>query len=89
VSHQLEELLMQPGMEELLDEWRRLPNRHPELGIYQDIFDGRVARTILGPDGQPFFHNEPKDRLCGPDNELRIGLTLGADWYELCYEIEV
>jgi hypothetical protein len=89
VSHQLEELLMQPGMEELLDEWRRLPNRHPELGIYQDIFDGRVACTILGPDGQPFFHNEPEDRLCGPDNELRIGLTLGADWYELCYEIEV
>ncbi|KAF8333618.1 uncharacterized protein EI90DRAFT_3121965 [Cantharellus anzutake] len=80
VSEQLRELLQEPGMEDLLDRWRTLPDRHPELGIYQDIFDGRVAHSILGHDGSPFFRNEPEDHEMGPNGELRIGLTLGTDW---------
>ena len=80
VSEQLQELLQEHGIEELLDEWHTLPDCHPELGIFQDIFDGHVARSLLGPDGCPFFHNEPEDRMNGPGGELRIGLTLGTDW---------
>ncbi|KAF8314378.1 uncharacterized protein EI90DRAFT_3136055 [Cantharellus anzutake] len=40
VSEQLHDLLQEPGTEDLLDQWCRLPDRHPELRIYQDIFDG-------------------------------------------------
>ena len=79
VSDQLRDLLVQPGMEDLLDQWRSLPNRRPQEGLYLDIFDGRIARSVLGPDGQPFFRNTPQDRN-GPNGELRVGLTLGADW---------
>ncbi|KAF8319564.1 uncharacterized protein EI90DRAFT_3132437 [Cantharellus anzutake] len=80
VSEQLRELLQEPRMEDLLDQWRKLPDRHPELGVYQDIFDGCVACSILGHDQSPFFRNEPEDRKMGPNGELHIGLTLGTDW---------
>lgn len=44
-----------------------------------DIFDGRVARNVLGPDGLPFFRNDETSKTA-PNGELRIGLTLDADW---------
>ena len=49
-------------------------------GIMNDIFDGRVARNVLGPDGLPFFRHDEAGKT-GLSGELRIGLTLGADWY--------
>lgn len=75
---QLRALLARPGMAGLLDGWRTLP-RSPET--MQDIFDGDVARKLKAPDGSLFFRNTPEDRLAGPDGELRIGVTLGLDWY--------
>jgi hypothetical protein len=79
VTEQLHGLLVQPGMEELLDEWRRLDRRTCGECL-QDMFDGHVTHSILDPDGRLFFffRNEPQDQN-GPNNELRIGLTLGAD----------
>lgn len=48
--------------------------------MYEDFFDGRIAKEILGHDDLPFFRNG--DQLnTAPDNELRVGVSLGVDWY--------
>ncbi len=79
VSDQLCDLLAQPGMEDLLDWWWTLSNQQPQEGSYIDIFNGHIAQSVLGSDGLPFFQNMPQD--CNdPNGELRIGLTLGANW---------
>lgn len=48
-------------------------------GYYQDIFDGRICKTLKAHDGSLFFSNGPGE-WHGPNNELRLGLLLGADW---------
>ncbi|KAF8316480.1 uncharacterized protein EI90DRAFT_3021571 [Cantharellus anzutake] len=78
LSEQLHDLLSRPGMESLLDKWRRLPGRRPEAGLYQDIFDSAVPRSILDPDGQPFFRNGLGNET-GPNHELHIGLMM-VEW---------
>lgn len=78
ISDQLPKLLSLHGLEDILDSWR---TRTREPGVMNDIFDGNIAKNVLGPDGRPFFrHNE--SGKTGPDGELRIGLTLGVDWYD-------
>ena len=68
-------LLSLHGIEDLLDGWH---TRDQLPGIMNDIFDGRVARNVRGPDGLPFFHHDEAGKT-GLGGELRIGLTLGAD----------
>lgn len=72
LESQLRDILNVPGMEEVLEEWRSRPRSPGEM---VDIFDGDVCKTIPGPDGRPFFEN-PRHK-----GELRIGLSLGLDWY--------
>jgi hypothetical protein len=78
LSEQIESLLRVPGVEALLDEWRFKPRIEGEYG---DIFDGAICRsTLKAPDGSIFFSNLPHERK-GPQEELRIGVNLGVDWY--------
>ena len=77
LAEQLAEIVALPGMEDELDQWRQQNRKH---GKYSDFFDGGIARDLKGHDGHPFFSNHGLERMEGPDGELRIGLTLGADW---------
>ena len=74
IEAQLQEILIVPAMEDLMDGWRT-KSRAP--GSYQDNFDGRICQELQGPDGRTFFEN-PLPPEC---NEIRIGLTLGVDWF--------
>lgn len=79
LEEHLASLLMVPGLEDELEQWRQKTRTQ---GEYRDIFDGEVCREVLGPDGLPFFgHN--LSELQGPHGELRLGVTLGADWFVL------
>ncbi|KAI0072971.1 hypothetical protein K474DRAFT_1686422 [Panus rudis PR-1116 ss-1] len=73
LSSQLANLV--PDIEDSLDEWRRVA-RKP--GEYTDQFDGRVCQEVKGPDDLPFFRPDLAEM---PDGELRIGLTMGLDWF--------
>ena len=78
LSTQIESLLKVPGIEALLDEWRKRPMN---IGKYGNIFDGEVCRVKLrAPNGTPFFSNLPHKKN-GPQGELRIGVNLRVDWY--------
>ncbi|KAL0945173.1 hypothetical protein HGRIS_004324 [Hohenbuehelia grisea] len=72
IESQLRDILEVPGMEDELELWRQKP-RTP--GKLTDNFDGEVCKTLPAPDGSRFFENPPRHQ------ELRIGLTLGADWF--------
>jgi hypothetical protein len=74
IESQLRQLLAIPGIEEQLEQWRTIPRTPDNL---TDVFDGDICKTIPGADGRPFFENP---RPAGQPPELRIGLTLGADW---------
>ncbi|CDO73026.1 hypothetical protein BN946_scf185007.g80 [Trametes cinnabarina] len=75
LSEQLAALLLQPGFEEALGAWRR---RSRSGGWLTDFFDGAISRELLGPDKKPFFrHDLDRD----PDDEIRIGVALGLDWF--------
>ncbi|EJF59017.1 hypothetical protein DICSQDRAFT_14970, partial [Dichomitus squalens LYAD-421 SS1] len=73
---QLATILGMPGVEDAMDAWRKRPR---VLGLLADIFDGRICRKLLGPDGLSFFRYDLGET--GPNDELRIGLTLGVDWF--------
>jgi len=77
ITEQLSPILAIPGVEQLMDQWRTIERRP---GYYQDIFDGQICKTLKAHDGSPFFSNGPDERN-GPNDELRLGLLLGADWY--------
>jgi hypothetical protein len=80
LSEQIVSILKNPGVESLLDDWRTKPRK---AGEYSDIFDGRMCRLKLrAPDGSLFFSNRPHERN-GPNDELRIGVNMGVDWYVL------
>lgn len=76
IEEQLKDMLCIPGVEDEMDLWRKQA-RTP--GIYEDFFDGRISREIEGPDGLPFFRPGTSPDSA-PDNELRVGVTLGVDW---------
>jgi hypothetical protein len=77
ISMQLHSILMIPGIENILDQWRTKPRAR---GQYTDIFDGDICRLKLkAPDGSLFFSNLPHEKQ-GPAGELRIGLNMGLDW---------
>lgn len=73
LSQQIAEFLNRKGMEKAVEEWR---TRRRIPGFKQDIMDGEVWRTIPGPDGKPFFDNDPER---ASKDELRIGITIGFD----------
>jgi hypothetical protein len=73
IESQLRTLLDIPGMEFELEQWRRV-QRTP--GKDTDVFDGRIAQGIKGPDTRHFFENLAP----AGSTELRIGLVLGFDW---------
>jgi hypothetical protein len=77
IQSQLANILAIPGVEEEMDKWCRKP-RYTHR--YCDIFDGAVTKSLQAPDGTTFFRNELGDDK-GPGEELRIGVTLGLDWY--------
>ncbi|KAJ3536169.1 hypothetical protein NMY22_g6153 [Coprinellus aureogranulatus] len=77
IQSQLASILAVPGVEAEMDKWRGKPRY---AGHYRDIFDGAVTKSLPAPDGSLFFKNGVEDRQ-GPDGELRIGLTLGLDWF--------
>src|SRR6267154_869429 len=81
LSEQIVSILKTPGAEVLLDKWH---SKLHKSGEYGDIFDGRMCRLKLrAPDGSLFFTNRPHESH-GPNNELRIGVNLGVDWYVPC-----
>ena len=73
----LEEQLIElvPEIEAVVDSWR---TKLRTAGKYTDHFDGDVCKTLEGPDGLPFFRPDLREL---PDGELRIGVTLGVDWF--------
>ncbi|KAF7367759.1 hypothetical protein MSAN_00839900 [Mycena sanguinolenta] len=77
IEEQLRDMLAVPGVEEEMDKWR---SKKRTAGVYKDFFDRRIAKEIQGPDDLPFFRPGQSPQS-GPDNELRIGLTLGVDWF--------
>lgn len=69
-----------PGLEDVVDDWRKQKRTE---GVYKDIWDGRVCKELKGDDGLPFFRHDLPEM---PKGELRIGVTLGIDWYVcMCY----
>lgn len=76
IEAQLRDILSIAGVEDLIDAWRK-KSRIP--GVYEDNFDGRICQELKGPNGHLFFE-VPQPLDC---SELRIGLTLGVDWYVL------
>ncbi|RXW14351.1 hypothetical protein EST38_g11510 [Candolleomyces aberdarensis] len=75
IESQLATIIAVPGVEAEMDRWRSVPRY---AGHYTDIFDGAVPRQLRAHDGTLFFCNEDSS---GPNGELRIGLTLGVDWF--------
>lgn len=73
LSEQLKDLMARPGMEQIVEEWRDRPQATDELNC---MMDGRVWKTIPGPNGQPFFD---RDSLT-EDTEIRLGVTFALDW---------
>lgn len=74
IESQLRDILAVPGMVNVLEQWR-VKGRMP--GRYTDNFDGAICKELPGADGRPFFEN-PRPQGLPP--ELRLGVTLGADW---------
>lgn len=74
IESQLRDIIVIPGMIEILEAWRYKPRT---AGRYTDNFDGAVCHELPGLDKRPFFEN-PRPHGTAP--ELRIGLTLGVDW---------
>ena len=74
IEDYLTTMLAVPGMEEEMIAWQKKTRTR---GEYTDIFDGDICQTIEGVDGSPFFY--PQEGVLDPD-ELRIGVSLGADW---------
>ncbi|KAL5512094.1 hypothetical protein ACEPAG_3615 [Sanghuangporus baumii] len=75
ISQQLAEIIMQPGIEDVMDSWRNYEHKE---GEYRDISDGKFWNSLKGPDGKLFFDQSPEQDTA---NELRIGLTLGFDGF--------
>lgn len=77
IEAQLRDIVSIPGMEEMLDHWRKLPRTPGEL---QDAFDGRIYQELPAANGRLFFEN-PLPVAPGEAPELRIGLSAGMDWF--------
>lgn len=72
LSSLLVDFLAQPDIIKELEEWKHQPPSAP--GQLHNIQDGQVWKSILGPNGKPFF--DPNDT----SGELRLGVTFSLDW---------
>lgn len=76
-SSQLQTLVNRDGMEAALLAYHNTPESPP--GVYCSPLDGRVMKTIKDPKDRPFFSRSPEEE----DNELRIGIQIGFDGYDV------
>lgn len=67
----LTELLNRVDMEGELEFWKSADLTE---GVYEDVMDGNIRKSLKGPNGKPFFS------VNNTTGEIRIGLTLGLDW---------
>lgn len=81
LEEQLATLLANPGIE---DEIERSLNKVKSSvnGVYTNIFDGKVCKELPCQDGSLFF--SPSEEL-QRSGELRVGVSLGVDWYNFVY----
>jgi hypothetical protein len=75
IEEHLSTILAIPGVEDEMEAWR---NKIRTAGKLTDIFDGKICQMIPGIDGSRFFFPREGTSELG---ELRIGVSLGADWY--------
>ncbi|KAF7366659.1 hypothetical protein MSAN_00923800 [Mycena sanguinolenta] len=77
LEEQLTALLQIPGME---DELAKSTDRAKSSirGKWTNIFDGKVCQELPTADGSRFFFPSDEELARG---ELRIGVTLGVDWF--------
>ena len=71
----LTEFLSRPGLEENVESWR---DQTDFKGTFRGPWDGAVWKSIKDVNGEHFF----KKRM---DNELRLGVTCGLDWYNIFF----
>ncbi|PBK68529.1 hypothetical protein ARMSODRAFT_1019655 [Armillaria solidipes] len=79
LAEQLGTMLMVPGIEDEIAASLEKVHHHVP-GMYTNIFDGRVFRELEAHDGSKFFSPSQEAIATG---ELRIGITLGVDWWVL------
>lgn len=77
LEEQLAEILALPGMEDEIEKGVQKANR-PRDGTYSTIFDGDICRELPTNDDGRFFYPTEAELESG---ELRIGVTLGIDWF--------
>lgn len=85
LEEQLATMLAVPGIEDEMEQALQQAAAH-RPGIYSNIFDGRVCQSLKAPDGSRFFFPDNHTKATG---ELRIGVTLGVDWYVKCIVFNV
>ncbi|CAK5262381.1 unnamed protein product [Mycena citricolor] len=71
LSGALEKFFERPGMVDAVREWKTKPRSDEKL---ESIQDGEVWKNLKAADGSRFFYDEE-------ENELRIGVSLGIDWF--------
>jgi hypothetical protein len=69
----LSSFVSRPDIEPHLDSWRNTADR--DDGLFKDIMDGDVWKTIDGPNQEAFFNAQTEGQ------EIRLGLTMSLDWY--------
>lgn len=81
LEEQLATMLANPGVEEEIE--RSIDRVKSSVnGVYTNIFDGKVCKELPCQDGSLFFSPSENVRASG---ELRVGVSLGVDWYVGCY----
>lgn len=81
LEEQLATMLANPGIEDEME--RALDKINSSTpGVWTNVFDGQVCQELPGQDGSKFFKPDDKAKAAG---ELRIGVSLGVDWYVLLY----
>jgi hypothetical protein len=69
----LSSFVSRPDIEPHLDSWRNTADH--DDGLFKDIMDGDVWKTIDGPNQEAFFNAQTEGQ------EIRLGLTMSLDWY--------
>lgn len=79
LEEQLATMLANPGVEEEIECSIDKVAASVE-GVYTNIFDGKICKELPCKDGSKFFSPSAEVRASG---ELRIGVSLGVDWYSI------
>ncbi|KAK0439731.1 uncharacterized protein EV420DRAFT_1486184 [Desarmillaria tabescens] len=84
LEEQLATLLMVPGIEDEISNSLVKVRQHVP-GVYTGIFDGKICQELKAVNGYRFFRPSAETIAAG---ELRVGVTLGVDWYSLALHLE-